>query len=118
MPFIEGHVDVFLKEKLGEQMPMIKMFVGEKILDQMKEIFLAELKELFPLIIKNYMSNLQSQLDLEAIVVEKVSNFSSNKLESILQQIMTKEFKFIEIIGAILGFVIGLLQVLLTAFAY
>ena len=48
MPFLEGHVDYFLKEKLGEQMPMIKMFVGEKILEQMKEIFLDELKEFFP----------------------------------------------------------------------
>jgi uncharacterized membrane protein YheB (UPF0754 family) len=28
--------------------------------------------------------------------------------------IMSKEFKFVEIIGAVLGFIIGLLQVLLT----
>lgn len=114
LPFVEEHVDNFLKVKLGEQMPMIKMFVGEKILEQMKEIFLAELKELFPLLMKRYMNNLQSELDLERIVVEKVSNFSTDKLEAILYQIMTKEFKFIEIIGAVLGFIIGVMQVLIT----
>jgi uncharacterized membrane protein YheB (UPF0754 family) len=114
MPFVEQHIDLFLKEKLGEQMPMIKMFVGEKTLDQMKEIFMAELKELFPLLMKNYMNNLQNELDLEKIVVEKVAAFSSHKLEAILQQIMTKEFKFIEIIGAVLGFIIGFIQALIT----
>lgn len=117
MPFVEEHVDVFLREKLGDQMPMLKMFIGDKIVDQMKEIFLKELEELFPVIMKNYMKNLQSDLDLEAIVVKKVSEFSSDKLESILYQIMTKEFRFIEIIGAVLGFFIGLIQVVITVLA-
>jgi uncharacterized membrane protein YheB (UPF0754 family) len=98
-------------------MPMLKMFIGDKIVEQMKEIFLKELEELFPLLMKNYMTNLQSDLDLEAIVVEKVSNFSSEKLESILYQIMTKEFRFIEIIGAVLGFLIGLAQIFITILA-
>jgi uncharacterized membrane protein YheB (UPF0754 family) len=35
-------------------------------------------------------------------------------MEAILHQIMTKEFKFIEVIGGVLGFIIGILQVLLT----
>jgi uncharacterized membrane protein YheB (UPF0754 family) len=47
-------------------------------------------------------------------VVEKVSGFSSDKLEEILMSIMSKEFRFVEIIGGILGFLIGLLQVALT----
>jgi uncharacterized membrane protein YheB (UPF0754 family) len=118
MPFVESHIDLFLREKLGEQMPMLKMFIGDKIVDQMKEIFLKELEELFPLLMKNYMTNLESDLDLEAIVVQKVTNFSSDKLEAILYQIMTKEFRFIEVIGAVLGFIIGLTQVLITVFAY
>jgi uncharacterized membrane protein YheB (UPF0754 family) len=83
----------------------------------MKEIFLKELEELFPVLMKSYMTNLQSELDLEAIVVQKVTNFSSAKLEDILYQIMTKEFRFIEIIGAVLGFTIGLAQVLITILA-
>ena len=44
------------------------------------------------------------------MVTDKVSNFSSDKLEEILQSVMKKEFKFIEIIGGVLGFVIGLIQ--------
>ena len=65
----------------------------------------------------SYMKNMESQLDLEKIVTEKVYGFSSDKLEAILNQIMTKEFKFIEIIGAILGFIIGIVQVFITLLA-
>jgi uncharacterized membrane protein YheB (UPF0754 family) len=39
---------------------------------------------------KRYMTTLQSELDLERIVIEKVTNFSTDKLEAILYQIMTK----------------------------
>ena len=48
------------------------------------------------------------------MVTEKVAHFSSDKLEEILVSIMKKEFRFVEIIGAVLGFVIGMLQVLIT----
>jgi uncharacterized membrane protein YheB (UPF0754 family) len=45
-----------------------------------------------------------------------VSAFSSDKLEEILYQIMSKEFRFVEIIGAVIGFIIGIVQVVLTEF--
>jgi uncharacterized membrane protein YheB (UPF0754 family) len=48
------------------------------------------------------------------MVTEKVSGFSSDKMESILNQIMSKEFRFVEVIGGVLGLLIGILQVLIT----
>jgi len=114
MPFVEEHIDHFLRVKLPEQMPVISMFIGDKTINQLKEVFLTELTELFPAIMKNYMNNLQEDLNLEKIVSQKVAGFSSDKLEQILNAIMAKEFRFVEIIGGVLGFLIGLLQVFLT----
>jgi uncharacterized membrane protein YheB (UPF0754 family) len=102
---------------LAEQMPVISMFIGDKTINQLKEVFIVELTELFPVLMKNYMNNLQEELDLEKIVTQKVAGFSSDKLEQILIAIMSKEFRFVEIIGGVLGFLIGLLQVILTFFA-
>lgn len=114
MPVVDEHIDTFLREKLGKTMPMLSMFIGDKTIGQLKAVFMDELEILFPALMKNYMNNLQQELDLEKIIVAKVSSFSSDKLEEILNAIMSKEFRFVEIIGAILGFVIGLLQVLIT----
>ncbi|HZE83867.1 MAG TPA: DUF445 family protein [Puia sp.] len=114
LPLAEEHIDHFLRVKLKESMPMIGMFIGEKTIGQLKATFMTELAELFPVIMKNYVANLKNDLDLEAIVVDKIANFSSDKLETMLNQILTREFRFVEVIGAALGFFIGLLQIFLT----
>jgi uncharacterized membrane protein YheB (UPF0754 family) len=114
LPLAEAHIDNFLRVKLKESMPMIAMFIGDKTINQLKEVFMKELEELFPVIMKNYVAHLKNDLDLEKIVVDKISSFSSDKLETMLNQILTKEFRFVEVIGAALGFFIGLLQIFLT----
>lgn len=116
-PVIESHIDDFLRNKLGSKMPMIAMFIGDKTITELKGIFIQELEAIFPDIMKNYIGNLRQDLDLEKIVTKKVEEFSSDRLESILYQIMAKEFRFVEILGGILGFLIGLIQVAITYFA-
>jgi len=114
LPLAEEHIDNFLRVKLKEQMPMISMFIGDKTIGQLKAVFMKELEELFPVIMKNYVANLRHDLDLERIVVEKIASFSADRLENMLNEFLTKEFRFVEIIGAALGFLIGALQILLT----
>jgi len=114
MPLVDTHIDDFLRKQLPEQMPIISMFIGDSTIRELKSVFLVKLQELFPEIMKSYMHTLQDQLNLEAIVTEKVAGFSSDKMEQILMSIMQKEFRFVEIIGGVLGFAIGLLQVLIT----
>ncbi|MBC6489854.1 DUF445 domain-containing protein [Flavihumibacter stibioxidans] len=114
LPMVDEHIEHFLKVKLKETMPMISMFIGDKTIAQLKGVFMEELKTLFPVLMDKYMENLQDQLDLEKIVVEKVSNFSSDKLEEILMAIMAKEFRFVEILGGVVGLLIGIVQVAIT----
>jgi len=114
MPVVETHIDHFLRVKLAEKMPVISMFIGEKTINELKGVFMEELKTLFPTLMESYINNLQNDLDLEQIVTKKVAAFSSDKLEQILNSIMSKEFRFVEIIGAVLGFIIGLLQIGIT----
>lgn len=114
MPMIERHIDDFLRQRLSDEMPVISMFIGDKTIGRMKTALMQEIETLFPVVMKQYAANLKTELDLEHIVTSKVSAFSSDKLEEILYQIMSKEFRFVEIIGAVIGFIIGSLQVVLT----
>ena len=116
MPMIGAHVDNFLKNKLSDEMPFLSLFIGDKTIKSLKKTFMQELEILFPQIMKSYAGHLQEELDLEKIVTEKVSAFSSDKLEDILYQIMSKEFRFVEMLGGIIGFIIGVVQVLITHF--
>lgn len=109
-PGIEAHIDVFLQHKLKEKLPVISMFVGEGTLQKIKEGLMEEIDEMLPQVIGNYVDKLSENIDIEKMVTDKVSNFSLEKLEEILQNVMSKEFRFIELIGGVLGFVIGLIQ--------
>lgn len=113
-PYIEGHIEHFLEHKLKEKLPVISMFVGAGTLDKIKEGLLEEIDTMLPELMRQYAEKLKTTIDIEAMVTEKVANFSSDKLEEILVSIMKKEFRFVEIIGAVLGFVIGIVQILIT----
>ena len=114
MPMIENHVDDFLRNRLKDEMPVISMFIGDKTIGNLKKMFMQEIEMLFPQVMKQYAINLKTELDLEQIVIQKVANFSSDKLEEVLYQIMSKEFRFVEIIGAVIGFIIGIVQIIIT----
>ncbi len=116
MPMIENHVDDFLRNRLSNEMPVISMFIGDKTINKLKTAFMNEIEILFPQVMKQFAGNLKTELDLEHIVIKKVAGFSSDKLEEILYQIMSKEFRFVEIIGAVIGFIIGIVQVIFTEF--
>lgn len=117
MPLIEAHIDTFLNERLSEQLPMISMFIGDKTITRLKSTFMQEIESLLPPVMRSYAGQLKDDLDLEAIITQKVAHFSSDRLEELLYQIMAKEFRFVEWVGAVIGLLIGLLQVLITAWA-
>ncbi|MEJ0101121.1 MAG: DUF445 domain-containing protein [Bacteroidota bacterium] len=114
MPVIDQHVEDFLRVKLGKEMPMISMFIGDKTIATMKKIFMQELETLFPQVMKSYAANLKSEIRLEKMVTDKIAGFPMDKLETIFYQQLSKEIKIIKLTGAAAGFLIGIIQILLT----
>jgi uncharacterized membrane protein YheB (UPF0754 family) len=114
MPFVEEHIDHFLRVKLAEQMPMIGMFIGEKTIAQLKSVFISELESLFPAVMDRYLGQLSEELDLEGMITAKFGSFPAEKLEAMLRGGLAKEIRFFGLAGAISGLVIGIITVLLT----
>ena len=114
LPIVEEKVDHFIKTKLSEELPLLSMFINSKTLENIKLGIVHEVELMFPAMIGQLTTGMKEELDVERIVTDKVKNFSSDKLEEILFSIMSKEFKFVEIVGAVLGFLIGIIQIVLT----
>ena len=104
LPTLDKHLDDFFNNKLTQKMPMIAMFIGNKTFDQLKEVFIEELKLMFP------------------ELVQKLLNGSIKELESSLQQKWRKNIEIsllkatrkIRIAAFILGFIWGILLFLLN----
>lgn len=108
---IEGKIDDYLKTTFPSKFPLMSLFIGKKTRGQLKTEFLKEVEEATPVVIEQYLNNMEGSLNIERIIREKVALLSPVKLENLINSILKKEFKFIEFIGGVLGFLIGLLQI-------
>ncbi len=114
---IEKNLESAIYQKLPEAIPMIAMFLSPQLVEKVKGALVSNIDQMLKDLVGEIGDKLENVLDVNGIVEKKVNDFSSDKLEEILFQIMKKEFKFVEIIGAILGFIIGLIQLALLFIA-
>lgn len=110
---LDEKLEDFMEVKLRSAIPMLAMFLNTNTKAKIKDTLHTEFQNILPDILNKYSEKLEKDIDIEEIVYQKVSAFSSDKLEGILFSIMKKEFKFIEILGGILGFLIGIIQLLI-----
>ena len=103
-----------LKGKVKEKFPVLQMFFSDRmakdVSNNIKDIIMENQEKIFE-IFSNYA---EENIDFEIIISDKISNFSLDKLEEIITLLANKELKHIEVIGAILGGLIGVAQYLIT----
>lgn len=79
-PLINEKLDEFFRHKLGQKMPMISMFIGDKTIDELKGIFMEELAVLFPALLNQFSANLNKDLQhqwqsrFNQIVYQKINS--------------------------------------------
>lgn len=113
IPVIEGHIDDFLRHKLPRSMPYLGAFIGDKTINQLKVVFMEELAELFPTVMKNYFGRLQQEIDLEGVLLARLAQIPSQRIVSTAKSLLAKEFGQIKMMGALTGLISGLVQLLL-----
>ena len=111
---IDDVLDKNLKKKVKEKFPLLQMFFTDKVAkdvgNTIKDIVMENQEKIFE-IFSNYA---EENIDFEIIISDKISNFSLDKLEEIITLLAKKELKHIEVIGAVLGMIIGAVQYLIT----
>jgi uncharacterized membrane protein YheB (UPF0754 family) len=119
---ILNHIALRLEEGIASRLPrafpMLAMLMSSDMTEKIKSFLLGQIGSLNEELIDKLSSELEEELDVQRIVEEKVTAFSSDKLEEILFSIMRREFRFVEMVGAVLGFLIGVAQVLLLSLPY
>ncbi|MFC1845272.1 DUF445 domain-containing protein [Thermodesulfobacteriota bacterium] len=114
-----NHISLRLEEGISKRLPgafpILAILKSSDMADKIKNMLLDQMSSLNEELIDKLSGELEEELDVQGIVEKKVSSFSSEKLEKILFSIMRREFKFIEMVGAVLGFLIGVVQILLLS---
>ncbi len=116
----EKAIDTILADKIKveikKEFPMLAMFLNdsiiEKINNSIKNIFLSNQDK----IVEILFTTLEKNVDIEKIIIANVDAFSLDELEDAVMTLAKNELKHIEIIGAVLGAIIGIVQVIVSIF--
>jgi uncharacterized membrane protein YheB (UPF0754 family) len=108
-------------EKIGDILsvvPMVQMFVkGEQlnsIRDKVAETFSVNAEEF----LQQLADSIAGKIDIKDTIERNILAFDLQQLERIIEDIARKEFRYIERLGGVLGFLIGSVQALLIAFIF
>jgi uncharacterized membrane protein YheB (UPF0754 family) len=115
-PMLESLIRRKWDEKIDDilgAMPMIQMFLPPDKLEDIRERLIVAFTEDSEQAAEAIAQSLTGQIDLSAIIHKNVMDFDLAKIEAIVEKIAEKEFRFVERLGGLIGFVIGVLQILL-----
>jgi uncharacterized membrane protein YheB (UPF0754 family) len=111
---IEKEVSAALDAQAGLAQPLITLAIGTKRYRQAKEAIVQMLLERLPETMQQAKDYAAKTLDIENLIVEKMNKLSPAQYESILRPVFKDDEMLMIMVGAILGFLVGELQVVLV----
>jgi uncharacterized membrane protein YheB (UPF0754 family) len=109
---IETRLDRFLRERLFRGEFLFEKVLSREVVQRVKRALITELVNLFPLEVEAAIKQLVEKVNIRKIVADRVVQFDFERLENLVYRVARTELFWVEISGGILGFIIGLLQVL------
>lgn len=112
---VGNFVETFISEKLDE-LRIAKALIPPGVVQNVQKNLIKDIQNAIPGVIDKYVASLQQNVSIYEMVKEKVENFSDERLEDLILAVTNKEFKFIEVVGAVLGFLIACMQIVIWNF--
>jgi uncharacterized membrane protein YheB (UPF0754 family) len=109
---IESRLDRFLREKLFRGDFLYTKVLAREAVQRIKHALVTELVNLFPLEVEATIKGLVEKVNIRKIVADRVEQFDFERLENLVYRVARAELFWVEISGGVLGFLIGLFQVL------
>lgn len=107
---IKDTIDQKINKNFKYVMPrLLKDLSREIIVDAIQE----EVDENFDDWMKTLTEKIKDEIDIKEMVEEKIKSFSLITLEELVLEIASRELKHIEYLGGVIGFIIGLGQLLI-----
>ena len=115
-PHLEKTAKILVWERIGPQLraiPLLGNFVNDSVLAKFETIASAEIKKEAGPLVEKVATEFESSVDLKRMIEDNIAAFDLERLETIVNQVAKREFQTIEQLGAVLGFLIGCVQVAL-----
>ena len=104
-------VATLVRDKLDNMLPRI---IPAKLLqligDSIEKVLRQEAASWIAQFMETERTYITREIEVKKIVEEKVNDFNLDEMEAMIKGVSSPELRFIEILGGVLGFIIGLIQ--------
>jgi len=116
-PMVEQAFAAGLEPKLAEfrRMPLVGALLTDERVGDLRAQAVKGVMEQREVLVEGFQEALDEGLDVHRIVEEKVASFPIARLEELIVEVAAKELRAIEVLGGVLGGLIGLIQAGLLA---
>ncbi|WP_352417921.1 DUF445 family protein [Proteiniborus sp.] len=104
---IKNKINEIIKDKLPSIIPSI---FKNMIYSYVDEFIEKDGENIISDLMKKMIDKASEDISLSEIVEEKINSFEIERIEDIIVSIARQELKHIEILGGVLGFIIGIVQ--------
>lgn len=103
-----------VRDRLNNMLPRI---IPAKLLqligDSIEKVLRQEAASLIAQFMETERDYITREIKVRKIVEDKVNEFNLDEMEAMIKGVSSPELRFIEILGGVLGFIIGLIQVVI-----
>ena len=92
--------------------PLLGNFVSDGVLRSLHRVTLEELRKEARPMMTRIAAEAEKRLDVRRLVEERIAGFDLDHLEAVVRSVAQREFRAIEAMGAVVGFLVGVLQLL------
>jgi uncharacterized membrane protein YheB (UPF0754 family) len=110
----EKELSAALDAQAGFAKPLITLAIGTKRYREVKDTIVRMVLERLPESLQEAKDYTAKTLDIENLIVEKMNKLSPDQYESILRPVFKDDEMLMVTVGAVLGFLVGELQVVLV----
>lgn len=107
---IDGMVDDFFKSSDYEGKSEILSKINVTINAYMRSKVKKSLNKNKEGLITDFIRRIEGEVDFKDIIEKKIDGYDLNQLENIVMRVSSNELRYITIIGGVLGFMVGLVQ--------
>lgn len=109
--FIINKVELYFETDFKEEHWLMNLFVGESSKMKIKKTLEEKIDESMADLSENFHNYLEHKINIREIVSERIRSLNPEEVNHLMNQILKNELRFIEWTGAVLGFIIGLIQI-------
>ena len=112
-------VSEVMRTKLDSMLPrIIPGKVIQLIGDTLEKVVRQEAGQIISQAVESVREYLTSEIQIKQIVEDKINQFDLDQLEEMVRGVASTELRSIDILGGVLGFIIGLVQMVIMILFY